>query len=145
MELSIETGARATCVVERRRPRARQRTRARDADERTVHGPTGERAAHRVVLPGREQQRQRRRALAQVDARDLAGLEAVAGAVEDVVRDLEGDAEREPEAAERGVAAVRAEQAGGLEQLRSLQRAPFEVAVDGRVGIVRLAPLERLA
>src|SRR5579859_2526865 len=136
MELSIETGARATCVVERRRPRARQRTRARDADERTVHGPTGERAAHRVVLLGGEQQRQRRRALAQVDARDLAGLEAVAGAVEDVVRDLEGDAEREPEAAEGRVAAVRTEQARSLEQLRRLQCAALEVALDRRVRVV---------
>src|SRR5579859_8224474 len=141
MELSIETGARATCVVERRRPRARQRTRARDADERTVHGPTGERAAHRVVLLGGEQQRQRRRALAQVDARDLAGLEAVAGAVEDVVRDLEGDAEREPEVPECRIAAVRAEEAGGLEQLRGLQRTTLEIAVDRRVGVVRLPPL----
>src|SRR5579859_2491480 len=145
MELSVETRARATRVVERRGARAGERSRARDADEGAVHGPTGKRAAHGVVLLGGEQQRQRRRALAQVDARDLAGLETVAGAVEDVVRDLEGDAEREPEAAEGRVAAVRTEQARSLEQLRRLQCAALEVALDRRIRVVGLAPLEGLA
>ena len=46
----------------------------------------------RVVLRG-EDQRQRRRTVAQVGACDLAGLDRLAGAVEDVVDDLEGDPE----------------------------------------------------
>ena len=58
----------------------------------------------------------------------------IAGAVEDVVGDLERDAEREPEAAEARVA--RAEQARGLEELPGLERDPLEVRVDrsSRVG-----------
>src|SRR6516165_8011553 len=145
VELAVETASGPAGVVERRRTRPRKRGRGGDPDEGAVERPAGERATDDIVLAGREQERQRRRPLAEVDAGDLAGLEPVARAVEDVVRDLEGDAEGESEAAERGVAAARPEQAGGLEQLGRLQLAAREIALDGRVGIVRLAPLQRLA
>ena len=72
----------------------------------------------------------------------LPGLDRVARAVEDVVRDLERDPEVEPEAAERP---ARAERAGRLEELPRLQRAALEVRLDGRVRVVELAPLHRLA
>ena len=96
-----------------------------------------------LVLARGEDERQRRRAVAQVDAGRLAGRVEVAGAVEDVVGDLEGDAEREPERAELGAAA--AEDARGLEELAGLQRAAQQVLVDGRVGPEGLPALERLA
>src|ERR1700693_1152596 len=123
MGLAVEAGAGAVRVVKRDRAGAVERGCPRDADERAVERATGERAANDGVLAGGQEQRQRRRALAEVDAGDLPRLEAVAGAVEDVVRDLEGDAERDAEVAERRVAPAGAEQAGGLEQLRRFQRA----------------------
>src|SRR5581483_415123 len=85
----------------------------------------------------------RRRALAQVRARDLAGVLRLARAVEDVVRDLERDPEREPVVAERALAAG-AEQAGRLEQLAGLERAALEVGLDRGGGIVHLPTLQRL-
>src|SRR6185436_18965720 len=85
--------------------------------------------------------RQRRRPLAQVGAGDLARLDRVARAVEDVVRDLEGDPEVEPEAAEPP---ARAQGARGLEELSRLQRAALEIRLDRRVGVVQLAPLHSL-
>src|SRR5206468_6467669 len=81
------------------------------------------------------------RALAQVGACDLAGLDRLAGAVEDVVRDLERDPEGEPER----VQAAATEPAGGLEELPGLEGAPFEVGVDGRVRVMPLAALQRFA
>ena len=132
--------------------RSRARPRASGAARRwRRRGRAHRRSARRRERCGRSRPaarpgaRQRRGAFAEVDAGDLARLEALAGAVEDVVRDLEGDAERESEPPERGVAAAGAEQAGGLEQLRRLQLTACEVALDGRVGIVGLAPLQRLA
>src|SRR5205085_7129643 len=115
-----------------------------DADQRPVERPAGERAPDGLVLARGQDQRQRRRALAQVGAGDLAGLDRLAGAVEDVVRDLEGDAQREPELAEAAVAAA-PEQAPRLEELPRLQRAALEVALDARFGVARLRPLQRLA
>src|SRR5438445_5430736 len=99
MDLAVEAGAGAAGVVEGHRARAGERSRAGDADERTVEGAAGEGAANGLVLARGEQQRQRRRSLAEVDAGDLPGLEAVAGAVEDVVRDLERDPKRDAEPA----------------------------------------------
>src|SRR5581483_10507925 len=96
--------------------------------------------AHDRVDPAGEQERQRGRAVAQVRAGHLAGLDRVARAVEDVVRNLEGDAEQEAV-----LARPAAEQAGGLEQLPGLQRAALEVGVDGGVRVVPLAALQRLA
>ena len=66
-----------------------------------------------------------------------------ARAVENVVRDLEGDPEREAEGAQVAVAAA-PEQACRLEELRGLERTALEVALDGCVRVVRLGPLERL-
>src|SRR5881397_2574782 len=116
-------------------PRRRSEPRARlgGADQGPVERPAGKRAPHRLVLARRQDQRQRRRPLAQVGAGDLAGLNRLAGAVENVVRDLEGDPEREPELAEPAVAPG-PEQARRLEQLPRLQRAAVEVALDARLG-----------
>src|SRR5207249_11898715 len=72
------------------------------------------------------------------------GLDRLPGAVEDVVGDLERDPKREPERAEIAVAAA-AEQAGRLEELPGLERAAIEVALHGRVWVVRLGALQRLA
>src|SRR5207244_10785273 len=87
-------------------------------------------------------ERQRPRSLAEISARDLARLDRLAGAVEDVVDDLERDAEVR---AERTQGFAAAEQARRLEQLRRLQRAAFQVSLDRRVGIVLLALLHRFA
>ena len=86
-------------VVERDLARLVERAGRGDADERAVERAAGERRADDLVLARGEDQRQRRRALAQVDAGDLAGLDRLARAVEDVVGDLERDPEREPERA----------------------------------------------
>ena len=139
-----EERAGARGVVERGLARAGERVGRGDAHEGAVERAAGERGAHDLVLLGGEQQRHRRRALAQVGAGDLPRLLRLARAVEDVVGDLEGDPEREAERAERGVAA-RAEQARGLEELPGLERAALEVGVDRRLRVVRLAALHRLA
>ena len=107
-------------------------------------GPPASARAHDLVLLRGEQERHRRRPLAQVGAGDLPGLLGLAGAVEDVVGDLEGDPEREAVRAERRVAAG-AEQAGGLEELPGLERAALEVGVDRRLGTACLRALQRLA
>ena len=62
------------------------------------------------------------------------------GAVEDVVGDLERDAEREAV-----LARAAAEPARRLEELARLQRAALDVRLDGRRRVVRLRPLQRLA
>ena len=137
---SVRLARRPPSVVEGHLPGALQGAGRRDADEHAFERATGDRGAHDLVLLRREEQRQRRRAVAQVGARDLARLDRVARAVEDVVDDLERDAEQPAV-----VAAAAAEQAGGLEQLSGLEGAPLEVALDGRVGVVPLPPLQRLA
>jgi len=76
-------------VVERELARDLERARLGDPDERAVEWATGQRAPHARILPRREDQRQRRSAFAKVGARDLAGLDRRARAVEDVVGDLE--------------------------------------------------------
>ena len=119
-----------------------QRARLGDADERALERAAGQRLAHDRVLARGEDQRQGRRALAQVVPGELPGLDRGAGAVEDVVRDLERDAEREREAADRLVAA--SEQARGAEELRRLERAAPEVLLFGRIRPVGLRVLERL-
>ena len=140
---AVEVLARAARVVERDLARPVERARRAHAEERAVEGAARERLADDRVLARREDQRERRRAVAQVGSGDLPGLRRETGAVEDVVRDLEGDAEREPEGAEALV--PRGEQAGRLEQAPRLERAPLEVRVDRRVGVVELPPLHRLA
>ena len=117
---------RASGRARRSRPRGRARRRA---------GRRRARARTTSSCCGREKQRHRRRPLAQVGAGDLPGLLRLAGAVEDVVGDLERDPEREAVGAELRVAA-RAEQARGLEELPGLQRAPLEVGVDRRLRVV---------
>src|SRR5690349_24792846 len=128
-QMAVEARSRAAGVVERDLTRRLERAGLGDAHERAVEGAAGQRAPHRRVLARGEDQREGRRALAQVGAGDLAGLDRLARAVEDVVRDLEGDPEREAELAERPVAAA-AEQARGLEQLPGLEGAALEVRLD---------------
>ena len=100
------------------------------------------------VLARGEEQRQRRRPLAQIGAGDLARIDRLAGAVQDVVGDLEGDPERQAELGQLAgllPSQTGAEQAGGLEELPGLERAALEVALDRRLRIVGLGTLERLA
>ena len=120
-----------------------QRARLGDADERALERAAGQRLAHDRVLTGGEDQRQGRRALPEVVPGELPGLDRGAGAVEDVVGDLERDPEREPEAADRLVAAP--EQARGAEELGRLERAAPEVLLLGRLRLVCLPVLDRLA
>ena len=95
MEAAVEACARPTSVLERDGPRAFEGTGGRDAEEHALERPARQRRPDDVVLLCCEQQGQRRRTLAQVGAGDLAGLDRVARAVEDVVRDLERDPEVE--------------------------------------------------
>src|SRR6185312_11869913 len=139
-----EAGSGAAGVVEGELAGRLERAGLGDADERAVERPAGERAPDALVLAGGQDQRQRRRSLAQVGAGNLAGLDRLSRAVEDVVGDLEGDPEREPELAEARVSAA-AEQARGLEQLPGLERTAGQVVVDARVRVVGLRALERLA
>ena len=103
VHVAVEARARAVSVVERDRPGALERARGGDADEGAVERAAGEGVVHDPVLTGGEEQRQRRRPLAEVDAGDLARLGRLARAVEDVVRDLERRAERRAELAEPGL------------------------------------------
>src|SRR4051795_4878821 len=144
MRMRGEERASAGGVVEGRVTRLFERARRGAAPERTVEWAAFECCTHRRVFTRREEQRHRRRALAQIGAGNLARLLRLTGAVEDVVRDLERDTECRAEPAEPLVAAG-AEQAGGLDQLPSLQRATLQVRLDRRVGIVRLQLLHRLA
>jgi hypothetical protein len=120
-----------------------QRASLGDADESALERPPGERLAHDRVLTGGEDQRESRRAFSEVVPSELPGLDRRAGAVEDVVGDLERDPQREPEAADRLVAAP--EQACGAEELGRLQRAAPEILLLGRIRLVRLPVLDRLA
>src|SRR5215211_2733073 len=110
----FEVGARLRGVLERDLSRALECTRRSDADECAVQRPTRERGPHDLVLAGREQQRQGRRAFSEVVSGDLARLDRRARAVEDVVGDLERDPEGPSEVAETGIAA--AEQTRGAEE-----------------------------
>src|SRR6476619_3679439 len=141
--MPVEAGAGATRVVEGKLAGRVERTGLGDPDERTVERPAGKRTPHGRVLARRQDQRQRGRPFAEVGAGDLAGLDRLTRAVEDVVGDLEGDPEREPEAAKSLVAAA-AEQARRLEQLPGLERAAGEVVVHARVRVVGLGALQRL-
>ena len=82
-------------VVERHLAGVFKRARRCHAHECSLDRPARERRAHRVVVARSEQERQRRSTFAQVRTRNLPRLDRVARAVEDVVRDLEGDAELE--------------------------------------------------
>jgi len=134
VELAVETGARAARVRECDLPALLERAGGGNPEQRAFElRASGERGAHGLVALGREQQRKRRCALPQVGAGDLAGLDRDAGAVEDVVGDLEGDAERQPERP-----GASGEPARRLEELPGLEPAALEVGVDGRVGIEAL-------
>ena len=140
VQLAVEARPGLSSVVERHLARLVESAGRGNAHERAVHRPAGERGAHdRVPLRG-EQERQGRRAVAEVGAGDLAGLDRGARAVEDVVGDLEGDPEREAV-----LAGAAAEPARRLEELPRLQRAALEVRLDRRRRVVRLRPLQRLA
>ena len=84
-------------------------------------------------------------AVAEIDPGDLPGRVEVAAAVEDVVCDLERDAEGEPEASEACAVRAASEQAGSLEELPGFQRAAREVLVHRGLGPKGLPPLQRLA
>ena len=113
-----------------------------DPDERSVLRSARERAADDCVLLRSEDERQRRRAVTQIRAGDLARLDRLPRAVEDVVHDLKDDAEVRAELPQRFAAA---EHAGRFEQLRRLQRAALDVGVNGRLGVVPLPALHGLA
>ena len=137
---AVEAGPGLRSVVEGHLARSIERTGRGDANEGALQRPARERSAHDRVLPRGEEKRQRRRAVPEVRARHLARLDRLAAAVEDVVRDLERDAEQAAV-----LTAPATEDARGLEELPGLERAALEVVVDRRVGIVALAPLHCLA
>src|SRR4051794_37535084 len=112
---------RASGEAIREAARALQRPGLGDAHEHAVERPAEQRRPDSLVDPGREEQWQRRRALAEVGAADLPGLQRVAGAIEDVVRDLEGDTKGEAEPGQPAIAA--AEHARRLEELAGLELA----------------------
>src|SRR5438132_6858251 len=141
VELAVQVLTRLARVLEGDLARALERAGLGDADKRSVERAARQRPPHDRVLAGGEEERQRRRSLAQVDAGDLSGLDALAGAVEDVVGDLEGDPERKAELAEPAAA----EHASGFEELAGLQSTALEIRLHRRVRVVRLAPLKRLA
>src|SRR3954451_9125929 len=93
VRMRAEEGARARSVVERGDTRTLDRAGRGDAQQRARERTTCERVADQLVLLRRAQERHRRRPLAEVGTRDLPGLLRLAGAVEDVVGDLEGEAE----------------------------------------------------
>src|SRR5215472_3876163 len=95
VQLAVETCPGLSSVVERHVPGLLQSAGRRDTHERTVHGAAGERGAYDGILLRREQERQGRSPVSEVGAGDLARLDGGARAVEDVVRDLERDPERE--------------------------------------------------
>src|SRR5690349_20118079 len=91
-----EARPRSRSVVEGHLARALERPARGDADEDSLERPAGDRRAHDLVPLGGEEERHRRRPIAEVGARDLPRLDRAAGAVEDVVHDLEGEAEQPP-------------------------------------------------
>ena len=92
MNLAVEARAGAVSVIECDLPRQLECPACGNAHEGAVDRAAGERVANDVVVARREQERQRRRAVAEIGAGDLGGLDRRAGAVEDVVDDLERDA-----------------------------------------------------
>src|SRR5258708_6539479 len=116
MRVRVEERPRARSVVEGRFAGTLDRIGRRDLHERTVEWAAGERRANNLIGPRGEEQRHRGRSFAKIGAGDLAGLLRLARAVEDVIGDLECDAETRAVLAEPLVAAG-AEQAGRLDQL----------------------------
>jgi hypothetical protein len=140
MQLPVEARAGSSSVVQRDLARALEGTGCGNAHEDSFERSAGERLAHELVLLRSQEERQRRCAVAKVGAGDLAGLDRRAGAVEDVVGDLKGHAERDAV-----VARAAAEPARCLEKSARLQGAALEVGLDGRRRIVRLRALQRLS
>src|SRR4051812_2176391 len=140
VQLAVEARPGLPSVVERYPASFVEGAGRRDAQERSVHGSAGERRANDGVLLCGEEERQGRRPVSEIGAGDLPGLDRGAGAVEDVIGDLEGDAQRE--AVRAGAAA---EPTRRLEQLPRLERAALEICLDGRGRVARLRPLQRLA
>src|SRR5213595_1908826 len=82
--VSVQRGARLRRVVQRDPPGPIERSALGDANERPVLRTARERPAHERILLRPEDQWQRRRAVAQVGARNLARLDRLTGAVENV-------------------------------------------------------------
>src|SRR5262249_45694389 len=137
----VQAGPRTPSIVERYLPGPLQGPGGGHAHECAVERSAGERAPDDLVLLRGEEQRPRGSALAEVGSGDLARVGGVACTVEDVVGDLEGDAERDPELAQLGPLGPTAEQASGLEELPGLQAAALEVGLDARIGVMGLAVL----
>ena len=118
----------------RRRARPSPRSARTPRPRRRRCAPTAGRArASSGSRVAGQDQRQRDRAVEQVGAARLAGALGRPGHVEDVVEDLEGEADPLAERAERldsAVALERPELARGAEQHRGLQPAALEVALD---------------
>src|SRR6476661_4675637 len=131
MQLPVEARAGSASVVQRDLPRAFERSGRGNAYEDAVKRSAGECLPHELVLLRSQEERQRRRAVAQIRAGDLAGLDRRARAVKDVVRNLKRHAERDPV-----VARAASEPARGLEEGSRLERAALEVRLDGRRRIV---------
>src|SRR5437764_10734208 len=125
---AVQRGARLLSVVERDLSGPLESPVLGEANQRSLLRTSGERAMDDRVLLRAEDQRQGGCPVAQIGARDLAGLDRLPRAIEDVIDDLEDDAEIRAELAQRIAAA---EHAGSFEQLCRLQRAAFEIGVDG--------------
>ena len=113
-------------------PVASMRSQTRSADCGVVDRAGVERGELGVALAG-DDEGQRDRAVEQVGAAVLARALGGARDVEDVVEQLEGEADAAPEVGERVRLAAgleRAEAAGGLEQARRLQLAAVQVALE---------------
>src|SRR6185436_15900787 len=145
VRLAVERRAGLRRVPQRKLARFVQRARGGDAVEGVGNVLTCERPGNGIVAARGEDEWKRRRAVAQIDALHLPRRVEVAAAVEDVVCDLESDAEREPEASETRAVRAASEQAGSLEELPGLQGAAREVLVHRGLGPEGLAPLHRLA
>ena len=75
MELAVEACPGLSSVVECDIAGVLERAGCRDTRQRTVHRAARERGAHDVVLLRGEEQRQRRRPVAEVCTGDLSGLD----------------------------------------------------------------------
>src|SRR5262245_1038008 len=100
VRLAVERSTRPGCIVEGELSRLVQRAGRGHALERIGDVFAGKRLGDRVVSPRGEDERKGRGTVAQVDSLHLPGRVEVPAAVEDVVGDLEGNAEREAEVAE---------------------------------------------
>src|SRR3989442_13093471 len=139
VQLAVQARARITGLGKRDLAALLDRTCRSNTQQRAFElGSARERRTDGLVpLPG-EQQRQRRGSLTEVGAGDLPGLDRDPRAVEDVIGDLEGDSECEPERpGATGQAACR------LEQFSRLQRATFEIRADTGIRIEALRTLHR--